>query len=266
MPSHTAILVALTLFFIDPAAQASNMSVDPSIATAAAIAPGAIVVRKDLTPGIWSVQPSVGYFNGTSSFDGGGATVSSRGWGGTGQAEYSWSEHVGLSFSAMVYKGSGEFTPGAIELGATSGSASVDGWLLGAAFVLDPFSGNGFRLPFFIGFNYQHLTSSTPTSPTVISMSLDSPGITFGFSPRFNLGFLRIEPFMVTTTATEKGNVGCNADVVVGLCGAANVQVLPVTGVNAIFRPWNFSFYFNFSTLLLGTGISFYSVGHQFSF
>jgi hypothetical protein len=258
-------IIIAAFFFFASAASANSITVDPSIATAGAIAPGSIP-QEDLKPHLWTIQPSVGYFTGSPAFDGSGATVSIHGWGGTGEAEYALNEHMGISFAGIVYSGSGTFTPGASEPGAISGSASVNGWLASATLVLDAFSGNGFRMPFFFGLNYEHLSSSTPSSPTITAMSLNSPGYTLGFSPRFNVGFLRLEPFLVSTTPTRKGNVACSVDVIAGACGAEDVQMLPVLGVNVIFRPWNLSFYVNLSSFLLGTGVSYYSVGHQFSF
>jgi hypothetical protein len=243
---------------------ASNITLDPSVAAALAITPDAII-EKDLTPGILSVHPTAGYLTGSTTLDGAGATATIQGFGGTGEAEYSFSEHVGLNFSALGYSGSGGYTPGAAEIGASTGSCSINGWLLGVTLVLDPFSGPGFRMPFFIGVNYEHLASSTPSSPIITSMTLNSPGYTIGFSPRFNIGFLRLEPFLVTTTPFEKGNVQCAAGVV-GLCGPIAIQPVPIEGINIVFRPWNLSFYFNVSSLLVGTGVSFFSLGPQLSF
>jgi hypothetical protein len=257
--------VSLIFFAVTQQAFAITLPVDPSIATASSIAPSAII-NDDLKPHVWSAHPTLGYFSGTTTVDGAGATAENHGFGGTGEVQYSSTEHIGIIFSAMGYSGSGTYTPGTSETGALSGNSNVRGWLVGAALVLDPFSGPGFRLPFFFGLNYQHLSSSTPSSPIITAMTLNSPGYTFGFSPRFNLGFLRVEPFLVVTTALNQGNVTCAADVVSGACGALAIQTLPVYGINLLLLPWNISFYFNLSTFLSGIGVSFYSAGPRFTF
>jgi hypothetical protein len=255
-------IVILLSFFLLRSALASDVAIDPSIATLGAIAPGAII-NDDLKPHTWKFHPTAGYFTGSTTVDGSGSTASSHGFGGTVEAQYAWNEHFGVNFSALGFSGSGNYASG--SSGAT-GSSSVNGWLAGAALVFDPFSGSSFRMPFFFGVNYEHLASSTPASPIVTSLSLTSAGYSFGVSPRFNIGFFRVEPFIVATTPTSKGNVTCAADVVAGACGAQEVEVLPVLGVNLIFRPLNLSFYFNVSSLLLGTGVAFYSVGPQLAF
>jgi len=261
-------IIALILcsFVLTQQSHAYTIIIDPSIATASAVAPSAII-ENDLKAHTWSIHPTLGYFSGTSTVDGEESTASSHGIAGTGEAVYSLSDHIGINFSFMGYNGSGTFTPGANEVpGGSTGSSSVSGWLFGAALVLDPFSGDGFRMPFFFGLNYEALKSSTPTSPIVTSLSLNSPGYTLGFSPRFNIGFLRFEPFMVTTTPTSKGNVTCGPNVSGGPCGAQNIQIVPVFGVNVVYLPWKLAFFFNLSSLLLGTGVSFYSFGPQWTF
>jgi hypothetical protein len=246
-------------------AQAINFTIDPSIATASTIAPGAII-DSDLKARTWSLHPTLGYFTGSNTVDGSGATASSSGLGGTGQAQYSFNDHIGINFSGLDYSGSGNFTPGTSPLGGSSGQVSISGWLMGATLVLDPFSGSGFRMPFFFGLNYEHVSSSTPSSGIIIAETLSSPGYTLGFSPRFNIGFLRLAPFLVTTTTTSKGTVTCSASIVAGACGAQDIEILPVFGVNITFRPWNLSFFFNLSSFLMGTGFSFYSLGPQLTF
>lgn len=265
MGLRTFLAIVWFSFAVARSALAGDVTVDPSIATAAAIAPVA-VINSDLKPHTWSVHPTAGYFTGTSTVDGAGATATSQGYGGTVQAQYSLSEHFGLDFSGLGFSGSGTYTPGAAEIGGSTGSSSVSGWLVGAALVLDPFSGDGFRLPFFFGVNYQQLSSSTPGSPIITSMTLSTPGYTLGVSPRFNVGFLRFEPFLVVTTPTSKGTVTCSAVVIAGACGAQDIQVLPVFGVDIVFRPWGLSFYFNLSSFLSGAGVAFYSLGPQFRF
>lgn len=258
--------IAFLFLILAEQARALTVVVDPSIATASAIAPGAII-QSDLKEHVWSVHPTFGYFSGSSNADGSGAIATSHGYGGTLEAEYSYNDHLGINFSGLGYGGSGSFTPGAGSVeGGTVGTTNVNGWLVGAALVLDPFSGDGFRLPFFFGLNYEHISSSTPSSGLFTAMSLNSPGYTFGFSPRFNLAFLRVEPFLVTVVPSGKGNVTCSANVTGGACGAQDVQILPVFGVNVIFRPWNIAFYLNASSSLFGTGVSFYSLGPQLTF
>jgi hypothetical protein len=233
--------IALLILILAEQAQALTVVVDPSIATASAIAPGAII-QSDLKAHVWSVHPTFGYFSGSSNADGSGAIASSHGFGGS-------------------------FTPGVGSVeGGTVGTTNVNGWLVGAALVLDPFSGESFRMPFFFGVNYEHISSSTPSSGLFTAMSLNSPGYTFGFSPRFNIAFLRVEPFLVSVVPSGKGDVTCSVNVIGGVCGAQNVQILPVFGVNVIFRPWNIAFYFNASSSLFGTGVSFYSLGPQLTF
>jgi hypothetical protein len=266
MPDKKFFFILPFLFLsVAEQAQAITADVDPSIATATAIAPGAII-ENDLKAHVWSVHPTFGYFSGSSSVDGTGATATSNGYGGTVEAVYSYTDHLGVNFSGLGYSGSGIFTPGGGLGGGTSGTTGVNGWLVGASLVLDPFSGDGFRLPFFFGLNYEHIASSTPSSAIITSLHLNSPGYTFGFSPRFNLFFLRLEPFFVVTTPTGTGSVTCSSDVVAGACGAQNVQILPVFGVNVVFRPWNIAFYFNLSSTLFGTGVSYYSLGPQLTF
>lgn len=245
--------------------RAIALPIDPSLATANAIAPNA-TIDADLKAKSWSVHPTFGYFSGSANVDGTGATATAAGYGETLNAQYSVSDHFGLSLSAMNYSGSGSYTPSASSSGGSSGADTVKGWLAGVSLVLDPFRGSGFRMPFFLGLNYEQLSSTTPSSPLITSLSLSSPGYSVGFSPRFNIGFLRIEPFFVVSTPTSKGNVSCSALVVAGACGAQDIQALPVYGVNLVFRPLNFSFYINLSSLLLGTGISFYSFGAQLTF
>lgn len=257
----TPVLIALVFV---KAAQALNIAVDPSIATATAIVPGAII-ESDLKPKVWSVHPTVGYFSGSTNVDGLGSYATSHGYGGTIEAEYSMSNHMGISFSGLGYSGSGDYTPDA-SVGGSAGSNTINGWLAGASLVLDPFSGDGFRMPFFFGLNYEHVASHMPSSGIVTSMTLNSPGYTLGFSPRFNIAFLRIEPFLVATSPTSKGNVTCSASVVAGACGAQAVQFLPVFGVNFVFRPWNLGFYLNLSSDLFGTGVSYYALGPQLTF
>jgi hypothetical protein len=258
-------VVYLLPFVLVPRVWATNLPIDPSIATASAITPGAII-DSDLAPHTWSVHPTAGYFTGTSSVDSLGSTASVKGWGGTGQVQYSRGEHFGVEFSGMGYSGSGTYTPSPTIGSGTSGNATVSGWLIGASLVIDPFSGPDFRMPFFLGLNYQHLQSSTPTSPLVTSMSLNSPGWSVGYSPRFNVGFLRFEPFMIVSTPFRKGSVTCGVSLVAAACGPQNIQVLPIVGVDIVFRPWNFGFYFNISSFLFGSGVSFYSLGPQLRF
>lgn len=238
---------------------------DPSIATATAIEPGTTIAN-DLKAHNWSAHPTVGYFSGTATVDGSGATASSHGFGETINIQDAVTDHLGFIFSGMNYSGSGSYSPGSTGTLGSSGSSNVSGWLLGAGLVLDPTRGNGFRIPFFIGLNYQYLKSTMPTSSVITSLSLSSPGFSFGFSPRFNFLALRIEPFLVVSTPLSKGTVTCSSLVVAGTCGALDIQVLPVYGVNLIFKPLNLSFYINMSSLLLGTGVSFYSLGPQFRF
>jgi hypothetical protein len=264
--ARISLLIAFFFLVLSVQAQALTVVVDPSIATASAIAPGAII-QSDLRTHVWSVHPTFGYFSGSSNADGSGAMASSNGWGGTLDAEYSYNEHVGINFSGLGYKGSGAFTPGAgVGEGGTAGTTNINGWLVGASLVLDPFSGEGFRMPFFFGVNYEHIASSTPTSGLFTAMTLNSPGYTLGFSPRFNIGFLRFEPFLVSVIPSGKGNVTCAANVEGGVCGSEDVQILPVFGVNIVFRPWGIAFYFNLSSTLFGTGVSFYSLGPQLTF
>lgn len=264
---HWAVLtLTLCPFVLTQQSLAYTVDIDPSVATASAIAPSAII-EDDLKAHTWSIHPKVGYFTGTSTVDGEDSTASSHGFAGTGEAVYSLNDHIGINFSFMDFKGSGSYTPGSGEVpGGSPGSSSVSGWLFGAALVLDPFSGDGFRMPFFFGLNYEALRSSTPTSPLVTSLSLNSPGYTLGFSPRFTVGFLRIEPFMVTTTPTSKGNVTCGPNISEGPCGAQSIQLLPVFGVNVIYLPWKIAFYFNLSTFLISNSVAFYSVGPQWTF
>lgn len=223
-------------------------------------------MEKDLEPQTLIVHPSVGYFTGTSTLDGSGATASATGYGGTGDVQYSLNEHLGVIFSGLGYSGSGTYTPGSTEIGASSGNASVNGWQIGASLVLDAWGGTGFRMPIFLGLNYLHLSSSTPTSPTVTALTLNSPGYTLGFSPRFNFFFFRVQPFLVATTPTNEGTLTCAADVIQGACGAQSIEFLPIVGINLIFKPLDLSFYFNFATLLSGAGISYYSLGKSFAF
>jgi len=239
--------IAFLFLILAEQARALTVVVDPSIATASAIAPGAII-QSDLKEHVWSVHPTFGYFSGSSNADGSGAIATSHGYGGTLEAEYSYNDHLGINFSGLGYGGSGSFTPGAGSVeGGTVGTTNVNGWLVGAALVLDPFSGDGFRLPFFFGLNYEHISSSTPSSGLFTAMSLNSPGYTF-------------------VVPSGKGNVTCSANVTGGACGAQDVQILPVFGVNVIFRPWNIAFYLNASSSLFGTGVSFYSLGPQLTF
>jgi hypothetical protein len=256
-------MIPILLVLVRPAS-ASGPTVDPSIATAGAITPSA-VIQEDLGYRTWTLHPTAGYFTGSIPAIGANATVTAHGFGGTGEAQYSLNEHIGVNFSALGYSGGGSYTP-ATSSDGSAGTTSVSGWLVGATLVLDPFSGKGFRMPFFFGLNYQRLTSSTPTSPLFTSMTLYSPGYSFGFSPRFNVWFLRFEPFLVATTSTSEGTVTCSSDVVAGACGAQNIQTLPVFGVNIVFRPLNLSLYFNLSSTLFGTGVSYYSIGPHLTF
>jgi len=255
--------ILLPLIFVQ-SASAVTATFDPSVATAAVIVPGAII-QDDLGYRSWNVHPTAGYFSGSLAAIGANATETCHGFGGTGQAQYSWTEHVGVNFSMLGYGGGGNYTPATSNDGS-AGTISVNGWLAGASLVLDPFSGRGFRMPFFIGANYMHLASSTPTSPIFTSMTLSSPGFTFGFSPRFNIAFLRLEPFLITTTASNKGNVTCGPNTIGPACGAQAIDPLPVFGVNIVFRPLGLSFYLNFSSFLFGTGVSYYSLGPHLTF
>ena len=264
MKLGTFIAVVCLSLVAAPSALAVKLPLDHSLAAMSAIAPNSML-EDDLKSG-WTVHPSAGYFSGSTTVDGSGATASAKGYGFTAQSLYSFGEHVGINFSGLEYNGKGDYAPGASEVGAVGGSAGANGWLIGSSLVIDPFSGDGFRMPFFFGLNYAHVASSTPTSPIITATTLDSPGYVFGFSVRFNIAFIRLEPFLVTTTPMNSGTVTCAAQVTSGTCGAASIQMLPITGINFVLRPLGWSFYFNASNLLVDSGISFYSIGKQFSF
>ena len=233
MKLRPLIAISLLSFTLSQPALAIKLPLDPSLAAMSAIAPNSML-EDDLKSG-WTVHPSAGYFSGSTTVDGAGATATAKGYGVTVQSLFSFGEHVGINFSGLEYDGKGDYTPGATEVGAVGGSAGVNGWLLGSSLVIDPFSGEGFRMPFFFGLNYAHVASSTPTSPIITATTLDSPGYVFGFSVRFNIAFLRFEPFMVTTTPMNSGTVVCATDVTSGTCGAASIQMLPITGINIVF-------------------------------
>lgn len=260
------LLVFLCTFLAGEATPAEKLPFDPSIAAASAIAP-ATIMQEDLTAHATSLHPTAGYFTYSPEIDTAGSTASGHGFGGTLEATHSLNNHVGLGVIGFGYSGSGDYTPGDPNsqntLVGTSGSSSVSGFEMGALLVLDPFSGTGFRLPFFIGLNYQRLSSSTPTA-FITSTTLNSPGYTFGFSPRFSLGSFRIEPFMVITAPFENGQLTCSGQSQV--CGQIPLQTLPIIGVNIIYRPLKLSFFFSASSLVVDTGGAYYSLGPSFRF
>jgi hypothetical protein len=255
----------LVLFFAREACPADKIIFDPSLAAASAISP-ATIISEDLHPHVLSLHPTVGYFSYSSEVDGNGSTANGHGGALTYEMTYSWSEHAGFALSALGYYGTGNYTPGTLGVNSTvvgsSGSSKVKGLEAGFLMVFDPYSGVGFRMPFFIGLNYQALTSSMP-SAFITGTTLNTPGAVVGISPRFSVGPLRLEPFFVVTTPFEKAQVSCGDQ---SSCAALPLTPLPIFGVNFVYKPLELSFFLSFASLVFDTGASYYSIGHTFKF
>ena len=72
---HWAVLtLTLCPFVLTQQSLAYTVDIDPSVATASAIAPSAII-EDDLKAHTWSIHPKVGYFTGTWTADGEDSTA-----------------------------------------------------------------------------------------------------------------------------------------------------------------------------------------------
>ena len=244
---------------------AGNNLYEPAAATASAMLP-ATIISEDLTDGKISIHPTVGYFITSVTVDGAGAKATAHGYGETAEVSYSLSSHFGISLAGINFKGTGTYTPGNMEQQASSGTCSLNGWMAMAALLIDPFSGDEFRMPLILGANYEYFSSSTPTAANTTSSTLNSPGYTLGISPRFNLAFLRLEPFFVMSEPLNKASRTCAPGTVAAGCDPNSIDATPIIGMNIVFRPLNLSFFFDLSALLFGGGSSFYSIGTRFTF
>ena len=257
------VAIMICAIILPQSVRADKIPFDPSVAIASTMSPDTLMLE-DLTPNVWSVNPTVGYLTFSSILDESGTAAKGHGYGGTGEVSLSFGSHVGLSISGFGYKGSGDFTAG--TNGGADGTCDISGWVFGTSLVLDPFSGKGFRMPFFLGLNYQHLASSMPTAPYITSTTLDSPGYTFGFSPRFSVGVLRFKPFIVISAPMNNATITCAAGTPAEFCIPIALRMLPVVGANIEYVPWNIGFFFSLSNLFIDTGASFYSFGPSFKF
>ena len=259
MNTNTVIVFVLSFFAAINTAHAAFS--DPAAASASAMLP-ATILTEDLSAGDISLHPTAGYLTAHEK-TGTEGNVSLHGVGGSLTLTKALGPHLGVSIGGLYFNESGNYDPGATGVAGTAGTASATGWLGSAGLVIDPFSGNGFRMPILIGGNYENFHTSIPTEFNSTGTTLRSPGYSFGISPRFSVGWFRVQPFFMLDIPTNKATNACNPSST--SCPAtSSIDTGGILGVNLIFIPWGLSLFYNFANLIYNEGSSYLSLGYRF--
>ena len=264
MRTEIRFALATVILFLTPHLARASFS-DPASATASAMHP-AMILTEDLKEGDLSLHPTAGYVS-TTNATGTTGQVSLKGYGGSLTVTKSLNPHLGISVGGLYFRETGSYDPQTTSSGQSAGiagSASANGWIGTAALVLDFFSGDGFRMPIIIGGNYENFNSSNPTVFDQTGRTLRSPGYSFGISPRFTLGWFRIQPFFMIDFPTKDAVNACNPGIT-GCNPNSSEDTGAVLGVNTIFTPWGLSFFYNMGNLILNQGSTYLSLGLRFS-
>ena len=207
-----------------------------------------------LKGGQWTVQLDPAYFT-TREQEGNGGSLGPgpvdrlSGFGGAAGIDYAFNSHAALGLLGAYFSGSGN------ETGSNpyyQASASDKGSFEGLVAILDPFSGDGFRLPFVLAggplsasttINYPAVSGGPSSGPSVTQTKAGNLGYMVGVDPQLNTGrYLRWEPFFQVTSVTEDST-----------CAGAECSNSPPTdsspgasaGVNVVWRPYNLSFFYS---------------------
>ncbi|MDE2490242.1 MAG: hypothetical protein KGM24_05305 [Elusimicrobia bacterium] len=172
-------------------------------------------------------------------------------YGGAGSVVYGLTDHFAVGFTGLGFSGKGSYHIPSGNSAVTGGSydMTTSGLIAAGSVVWDCFSGDGFRLPVLVGLNYEsmhdesrNVLDGSGNSLGTLGNNLDSAGVQFGFSPQFNTGPVRWEPFVLSYLpfAHEKQtqNGTTYDDSLRSDTGG------PQPGLNVLYRPWNLSFFY----------------------